>query len=91
MGERQWRCLDGGENDASGESGYHFEGNIDEVRVHSGALTAADIDVLRTETHSCQLTCFNDDFNRTALGSDWAVSSRYGSFGFRALSTIACA
>ena len=71
----------GGENDASGESGYHFEGNIDEVRVHSGALTAADIDVLRTETHSCQLTCFNDDFNRTALGSDWAVSSRYGSFG----------
>jgi len=28
-----------------------------------------------------QLQCFNDDFNRSSLDSDWAVSSSGGSFG----------
>lgn len=33
------------------------------------------------------LTCFNDDFNRTTLGSDWAVSTSGGAFGVPVISS----
>ncbi len=43
----------GGENILSAESTYRFEGNIDEVRVHEGALDVASIEALQAETHYC--------------------------------------
>ena len=45
----------GGENDLSNEPGpnFHFVGNIDEVRVHEGALTESQIQAQRTRTHLC--------------------------------------
>lgn len=45
----------GGENDASGESssGFHFEGNIDSVRVHDRALSEAKIIALQGATQNC--------------------------------------
>ncbi len=74
----------GGENDASSESGpnFHFVGNLDEVRVHGAALSAAQISALMNDTRTCSsLQCINDDFNRASLGSDWVVSNTSGSFG----------
>lgn len=45
----------GGENDASGEGGrnFHFEGNIDEVRVHESALSEAAIRGQQMRTRFC--------------------------------------
>ncbi|MCF6266308.1 MAG: LamG domain-containing protein [Desulfuromusa sp.] len=45
----------GGENNSSGESGsnFHFVGNIDEVAVHDGALTEAQIIALKNTTRIC--------------------------------------
>ena len=45
----------GGENNSSGESSrnFHFEGNIDEVRVHEGALTETEIAAMQNVTHIC--------------------------------------
>jgi MSHA biogenesis protein MshQ len=42
----------GGETD-SGETNNRFTGDIDEVHVFKGALTAAEIYVLRSKTHPC--------------------------------------
>jgi len=46
----------GGETSASGESTFKFFGNIDEVKVYSGALPKATLDVLAKETHTCPIT-----------------------------------
>jgi len=45
----------GGENNSSGESSrnFHFVGNLDEVRVHEGALAEAAIAGLQSATHVC--------------------------------------
>ncbi|NOY13819.1 MAG: LamG domain-containing protein, partial [Deltaproteobacteria bacterium] len=45
----------GGENNVSHESGpnFHFVGNIDDVQVHSGALTEAQISALRGRVRLC--------------------------------------
>ncbi|TBR15560.1 LamG domain-containing protein [Rugosibacter aromaticivorans] len=43
----------GGETTASSESAFHFAGNIDEMRVYSGALTAAEVAALAARTHPC--------------------------------------
>ncbi len=43
----------GGENSLSAETSYRFEGNIDEVRVHQRALSAAQINTLQSITHYC--------------------------------------
>ena len=59
-------------------AGRYFNGQLDELRVYSGALSEAAISALVAERHQCGLAlqCFNDDFGRTSLGSDWAVASR---------------
>nr|WP_298141598.1 DUF6701 domain-containing protein [uncultured Pseudomonas sp.] len=59
-------------------SGRYFNGQLDELRIYSGALSEAAISALASERHQCELAlqCFNDDFARTSLGSDWAVASR---------------
>lgn len=58
--------------------GRYFNGQLDELRIYSGALSEAAIDDLVAERHQCELTlqCFNDDFGRAGLGDDWAVASR---------------
>ncbi len=43
----------GGENNSSFEGSYRFDGNIDEVRVHQGALSQSDIEALQEDTHYC--------------------------------------
>ncbi|MBU1395817.1 MAG: LamG domain-containing protein [Gammaproteobacteria bacterium] len=45
----------GGENNASGESGssFKFSGNLDEVSVFSGALSAAKLSLVRSQTRPC--------------------------------------
>ena len=58
----------------------YFAGNLDELYVYDSVINAAKITELYNDSRTC-LSCFSDDFNRTDLGSDWAVSSRYGSFG----------
>jgi MSHA biogenesis protein MshQ len=59
-------------------AGRYFNGQLDELRIYSGALSTAAISALVAERHQCGLAlqCFNDDFGRTGLGSDWAVASR---------------
>lgn len=59
-------------------AGRYFDGDLDELRVYQGALTASDIAALATERHACSqaLQCVSDDFDRPLLGSDWVVSSR---------------
>ena len=48
----------GGENNNSTEASpsYRFDGNIDEVRVYNGALTAAEIATVMAETHVCAVS-----------------------------------
>ncbi len=45
----------GGETNASGESpaGFHFHGNLDEVRVYGKALSQAALAGIATRTHAC--------------------------------------
>lgn len=43
----------GGETNASAESAYHFAGNLDEITVHSGALTASEVAALAGQVHAC--------------------------------------
>lgn len=42
-----------GENTASAETSYRFNGNIDEVRVHAGALNQAEIEAVMASVHEC--------------------------------------
>lgn len=58
----------------------YFSGELDEVYIFDGVIGSAKVNELMNDSRSC-LQCFNDDFNRTSLGSDWAVSSSGGSFG----------
>lgn len=46
----------GAETNASAEppASYHFRGNLDEVAVYNGALTAAQLTAISTKTHACQ-------------------------------------
>ena len=48
----------GGENNASaeGNSNFRFNGNIDEVRVYNGVLSAAEIAAVMAETHTCPVS-----------------------------------
>ena len=59
-------------------AGRYFNGELDELRIYDQALSTAQIAALMTERHACalQLQCFNDAFNASALGGDWAVASR---------------
>ncbi|WP_137974777.1 DUF6701 domain-containing protein [Pseudomonas sp. F(2018)] len=61
-----------------GTAGRYFDGQLDELRIYSGALSDAQISALVAERHQCalRLQCFNDDFNDGSLDSDWAVASR---------------
>lgn len=45
----------GGENNASTEASasFRFKGNIDDVRVHTGALSATEIAALAAKAHAC--------------------------------------
>ena len=64
-------------------AGRYFDGDLDELRIYSTALTSAQITALYQERHQCvlRLQCFNDDFDDGSLGDDWAVTSR-GSTAF---------
>lgn len=66
--------------------GRYFNGELDELKIYNGALTDAAITALVAERHLCavNLQCFNDNFERASLGSDWAVVSR-GSTAFTPL------
>ncbi len=48
----------GGENNSAGEASanFRFNGNIDEVRVYDGVLSASQINTLMNETHPCVVT-----------------------------------
>ena len=61
-----------------GSSGRYFNGELDEVRIYDTALSPSAISDLVAERHLCavNLQCFNDNFDRTSLDSDWAVASR---------------
>ncbi len=67
----------GGENNASGESGanFKFSGNLDEVNVFSGALSAARLVAVMGETRPCSIAPpatpggFNAFETTTAAGS----------------------
>ncbi len=61
-----------------GLAGRYFNGQLDELRIYSGALSEAAISALVAERHQCELAlqCFNDDFGRASLGGDWSVASR---------------
>ncbi|QKE65517.1 hypothetical protein HNE05_19865 [Aquipseudomonas campi] len=61
-----------------GTAGRYFNGELDELRIYSGALSDAQISALVAERHSCglNLQCFSDDFQDGSLGDDWAVASR---------------
>ncbi|WP_115720048.1 DUF6701 domain-containing protein [Gallaecimonas mangrovi] len=60
----------------------YFDGSLDELRVFNSALTDAQVAALMTQRTECSetLQCFTDDFNRSALGSDWTVNRSSGSF-----------
>ena len=49
------RASIGGETNASAESAFKFFGDIDEVKVYSGAVPQSTLDVLARETHLCPL------------------------------------
>lgn len=59
-------------------AGRYFNGELDEVRIYDSALAPSTITELVAERHLCALNlqCFNDNFDRASLGSDWAVASR---------------
>lgn len=59
-------------------AGRYFDGDLDELRIYRGALSATEISALAAERHPCSqaLQCVKDDFNRTDLGTDWIVSDR---------------
>jgi MSHA biogenesis protein MshQ len=61
-------------------AGRYFNGQLDELRVYSGALSAAAISALVAERHECALAlqCFNDPFSNPSLSADWSVASRGG-------------
>ena len=67
----------GGENNASGESGanFRFSGNLDEVNVFSGALSATRLQLVMSETRPCSIappvtpSGFNAFETTTAAGS----------------------
>ncbi len=58
-------------------AGRHFNGELDELRIYDGALSASEIAALVKERHECsrRLQCFGDNFD-SGLSTDWAVSSR---------------
>ncbi|MFZ3223376.1 MAG: LamG domain-containing protein [Rugosibacter sp.] len=47
------RASIGGETLASSEAAFHFVGNLDEIRMYSGALTSGEVAVLAARTHAC--------------------------------------
>lgn len=61
-----------------------FDGIIDELRIHAHTQNQ-DVNVvgLKNTTRDCpsQQACVADDFSRSELGDDWAVTNRSGSFG----------
>lgn len=59
-------------------AGRYFDGDMDELRIFSRALSPAQISGLYQERHECalRLQCFTDSFNNPTLGTDWAVASR---------------
>jgi MSHA biogenesis protein MshQ len=59
-------------------AGRYFNGELDELRIYSTALSEAQISALVAQRHQCALNlqCFNDNFNDGSLGDDWAVASR---------------
>lgn len=61
-----------------GLAGRNFNGELDELRIYSSALSDAQITALVAERHPCglNLQCFSDNFNDGSLGDDWAVASR---------------
>ncbi len=63
----------GGENNSSGESGpsFHFLGNLDELRVHAGALTAAQIGALQNAARMCVYPIAEYRFE----GCDWTTGA----------------
>ncbi|MDP3845773.1 MAG: LamG-like jellyroll fold domain-containing protein [Pseudomonas sp.] len=66
-----------------GFAGRYFNGALDELRIYAVALSTAQISALVQARHSCPLAlqCVNDNFNRSGLGADWAVTTSGGSFG----------
>ena len=46
----------GGETSASAENAFKFFGNLDEVKVLSGAVPQSTLDILARETHLCPVT-----------------------------------
>lgn len=60
-----------------------FDGIIDELKIFSGALTDAQIIEHKNSIRRCpdQPICLSDDFSRSEVGDDWAVTNRGGSFG----------
>lgn len=63
--------------------GRFFDGQLDELRIYTSALSTSQISALVSERHSCALSlqCFNDNFSQASLSSDWAVTTSGGSFG----------
>ncbi len=55
----------GGENNNAGEASanFRFNGNIDEVRVYDGALSAGQINTVMNETHPCPLMIHHFNIN----------------------------
>jgi len=43
----------GGETNTSAESAFHFSGNLDEVTVYNGALSASEVAALAGQVHAC--------------------------------------
>ncbi|MCJ8168414.1 DUF6701 domain-containing protein [Atopomonas sediminilitoris] len=65
-----------------GFGGRYFNGQVDEVRIFDRPLSDAQIQALMTERKTCplRLTCFNDSFDRSGPGADWALSRSSGNF-----------
>ncbi len=59
----------------SAGSPIYFSGTLDELYIYDGVIDAAEVSALYNDSRTC-LQCFYDDFNRSSLGSDWAVSNR---------------
>lgn len=59
-------------------AGRYFDGDLDELRVYTSALSPAQITQQYEERHACalRLQCFSDNFNNPTLGDNWAVASR---------------